>query len=101
MKYKFELTEDARFDIKDTSDWYEAKQKGLGKRFMISVKECTKLIIKNPNMYGIVFLDIHKANINVFPYSIYFEVDNKNKEIKVFAVISQSRSEKVWQERIE
>jgi len=68
---------------------------------MVSVKELMKSIHKNPNLYAKKFLQIRIAIINTFPYSIYYQSDTNTKTIVIFAVIHQSRSEKVWENRIE
>lgn len=38
----------AKQDIKDAADWYNKRQKGLGKRFTTEVREKVQFITKNP-----------------------------------------------------
>ncbi len=65
---------------------------------MTSIKACIKTLKGNPYVFAVVFMEIRKINTKIFPYSIFYEiVDN---EITIFAVIHNSRSEKVWQERL-
>jgi plasmid stabilization system protein ParE len=98
MRYKLDITEDAHNDIQNVSEWYEEQQKGLGKRFMISVKDCINLIVKNPFAFAEFFSQIRKANTKKFPYSLYYIIE-ENVAI-IFAVIHLSRNDKVWKERI-
>jgi len=100
MHYKLIVTDDADNDIENAMDWYESKQKGLGKRYLLSVKACIKLIVNNPFAFAKIYLQIRKANTKKFPYSIYFRVNDESNEIIIFAVIHNSRNEKNWKKRI-
>jgi len=100
MPYKLIITDDADNDIENAMDWYENKQKGLGKKYLLSVKACVKLIVKNPFAFAKIYVQIRKANTNKFPYSLYFRINEISKELVVFAVIHNSRSEKKWKKRI-
>lgn len=98
MRFRLEITDDAHNDIQNATEWYEEQQKGLGKRFMISVKDCVKLIAKKPLAFAVIFLQIRKANTQKFPYSLYYIVE-KNV-ISIFAVIHNSRDAKTWKTRV-
>jgi len=98
--YKLIITDDADYDIEDAMDWYENKQKGLGKKFLLSIKTCLELIIKNPLAFAIIYRQIRKVNTKKFPYSLYFKINQKNNSLVVFAVIHNSRSEVNWKKRI-
>ncbi len=43
-------------------------------------------------------MQIRKTNIKIFPYSIFYEINDN--EITIFAVIHSSRSQDVWQKRL-
>lgn len=101
MHYKLIVTDDADNDIENTMDWYENRQKGFGKKYLLSVKACVKLIVKNPFAFAAIYLQIRKANTKRFPYSLYFRISEKSNELIIFAVIHNSRSETNWKKRIE
>ncbi len=46
--YKIEISDDAEKDISTSTEYYEDKQKGLGRRFFNLILEAFELIIKNP-----------------------------------------------------
>ncbi len=48
MHYKLIFTDNADNDIENSMDWYENKQKGLGKKYLFSIKATVKSIVKNP-----------------------------------------------------
>jgi hypothetical protein len=54
--YRIEILKAAAFDLKDSSDWYESRQQGLGKRFQKSVFATLKTIQKRPLIYQVKFL---------------------------------------------
>ncbi len=100
MKYKLIITNEADADIEAASDWYEEKQSGLGKKFVLSIKACLKMISRNPLSFAAIYLKFRKANTTKFPYSLYYQVDELKQLIVVFAVIHSHRDEKAWQKRI-
>lgn len=100
MKYEIIITDEADGDIEAAADWYEEKQSGLGKKFVLSIKACLKMILRNPLSFATIYLKFRKANTKKFPYSLYYQVDELKQLIIVFAVIHSSRDEKAWQKRI-
>ncbi len=48
MKYKLVVSDDANNDVENAMDYYENEQKGLGKKYLLSVRACSKLIVQNP-----------------------------------------------------
>lgn len=101
MQYNLVVTNNADADIEDAMDWYESKQKGLGKRYLLSVKTCVKLIFKNPFAFAVIYLQIRKANTQNFPFPLYFRINEISNEVIIFAVIHNSRSELAWLKRID
>ncbi len=101
MYYKLIIADDADNDIEDAMDWYENKQKGLGKKYLFSVKASVKSIVKNPFAFATIYLQIRKANTKKFPYSLFYRINEISNEVVIFAVIHNSRSEKNWKKRID
>ena len=100
MTFSVVVTDDAENDVEQAMDWYESKQTGLGKKYLFSITNCIKLIVKNPFAFAIIFLKIRKANIKKFPYSLYYQINENENGIIVFAVIHSSRSEEHRKKRI-
>jgi len=98
MKYKLVMKREAQEDILDAASWYEDKSTGLGKTYVLSFEKALSLILRNPFSFALIYLKIRKANLNKFPYSLYYSV-NQN-EITVLAVLHQRRSSKVWKQRL-
>jgi len=100
MQYKLVLTKSAQSDILQAADWYEAHKTGFGEILILSIDKCIELIIKNPFSFALIFLQIRRANNKKFPYSLFYQIDESSKEVIIFAVIHNSRSEKIWIKRI-
>lgn len=97
MNYKVIIFAEAKLDIKETANWYNDKQQGLGKRFITSVKNEISIIKQNPFLYEIRYDDVRTALIETFPYLIHFDIINYTVFIK--AVYHTSRDSEIWIER--
>lgn len=81
---------------KEAALWYNDQLPGLGKRFLASVKKSTLFICQNPKAVAIRYGDTRTILIDTFPYLIHFSVMEKSNEIVISAVLSTSRSPKLW-----
>ena len=99
MRYKLIISKEARSEIKQAVDWYEDQSEGLGRKYALTLDKCVELILKNPFGFAVVLLKIRRANMNKFPYSLFYYLNEDKNEIIIFAVLHQSRSERVWKRR--
>ncbi len=90
MEYKLLIEPLAKFDIQNEINYYNFKQKGLGKKFHTEVKTYLKAIKLNP-FYQIRYDDIHCLPLKTFPIMIHYSVDEANKVIIIRALINTSR----------
>lgn len=88
--YKAVILPLAKLDIAEAADWYNAKQKGLGKRFTNEVRSKVLFIRENPLASAVRYDDTHCAVLDVFPFMIHYTVDEPNKTIIVAAVFHTS-----------
>lgn len=95
MAYKIKIEPLAILDIQDAIDWYNVKQKGLGKRFYVAVKKHFKTISLNP-FFQIRYDDVRCLPIKGFPFMIHFTVSKVSNTVTIRAVFNTSRdSEKL------
>lgn len=87
-------------DIKESKLFYEARKKGLGKDFVVSVKCEFKKIEKNPLLFEIKYQNTRIALIDTFPIGIHFEIKENTNVIVVKGVYHTSRNPKIWNERL-
>ena len=97
--YKAVILPLAKLDIAEAADWYNAKQKGLGKRFTNEVRAKVLFIRENPLASAVRYDDTHCAVLDVFPFMIHYTVDEPNKTIIVAAVFHTSMNTEKWKGR--
>ena len=90
--FSFYYHQHAKIDFLDSKNWYENKVLGLGDRFEDELKNKLNWIIENPYMYQKVYRSLRAATLQVFPYSIYYEVGKNSSKILVLAILHHKRS---------
>jgi plasmid stabilization system protein ParE len=79
-------TERAKTDIETALLWYEKQRDGLGFDFIDCIKEAEGKIKENPEIYAFTYSAFRGCVIRRFPFSIYYTIENNNKEIVVHSV---------------
>jgi len=97
MNYKFVIRPEAEVEIEEAYQWYEARQPGLGKDFLLRVDACLSLIQKNPYSYSVKYKQVRQALLHRFPYSVFYLVSED--AIVVIAVFHSKRNPAIWQGR--
>lgn len=87
MAYKIKLEPLAKLDIQYEIDYYNTKQKGLGKRFYREIKSTFISIKKNP-FHQIKYNQIHCIPLKVFLAMIHYTIDEINYIVVIRAVIN-------------
>ena len=87
----------ARAEHLRSVEWYEDQQPGLGADFDAKVEAVLQIVANQPRRYPIVERDIREANVDRFPYCIYYRI--RPNHIEVLAVFHQSRDPREWQSR--
>ena len=64
----------AEADIAEAFRWYQAKEPGLGLKFMEHVDEMIEKIADNPFGHPKVIEDVRRANLQHFPYALWYRV---------------------------
>lgn len=93
MNYKLKILPRAKFDLKEIAVWYDEEvQKGLGKRFLSSVKREMALVQKNLLFFQTKYDNNKTVLVRNFPYLIHYEIINSHIVVK--AVLHTARSPK-------
>ncbi|MCP4658590.1 MAG: type II toxin-antitoxin system RelE/ParE family toxin [bacterium] len=97
---KRSLTPEAEDELTEAALWYENRRKGLGIEFLEEAERVFQRIEENPRLYQVVHLDIRRANLRRFPYSVYYVVHQVHQDIVgVLAVHHNSRDPRRWKWR--
>ena len=64
----------AALDLQQAREWFDQREDGLGDRFLASVEQTLERISQNADQYQVALLDLHRAPIRPFQYSIWYRV---------------------------
>ncbi len=95
--YKSIILPSAKQDIKESAQWYNKKQRGLGKRFISYVRKKVKFICQNPTATAVRYNNTRCAVLDVFPFMLYYSIDEEQELVIVSAVLHTSRGPERWE----
>ena len=88
---------EAEADLDEAYRWYERQREGLGNDFLLCVEEGIAKIKHTPQLYPIVYKNIHRLLIRRFPYGIFYIT--KESSIILLAVFHARRDPRQWKPR--
>jgi plasmid stabilization system protein ParE len=97
MSYQLVIRAEAEAEIEEACQWYEARQSGLGKDFVLRVDACLSLIRRNPFSYPVKYKQVRQALLSRFPYNVFYLI--AENAIIVIAVLYSKRNPAIWQGR--
>jgi plasmid stabilization system protein ParE len=97
--YKVIILPLAKQDIKEAALWYNNKQKGLGKRFTLQIRQKINLVKQEPFATAVRFDDVRTAVLDVFPFMVHYTIDKSKKLIAISAVLHTSRNPGLWKKK--
>jgi plasmid stabilization system protein ParE len=98
MIYRLNTNPEAEADLAEIRAWYQAREVGLGDRFIFAVDRVLARIADGPSRYPPYFEEVHRALVQGFPYSVYYTADNA--EVTILAVIRQTRDPKLISKKL-
>ena len=88
----------AEADVIDIFGDLESIRTGLGKRFLLRLREVLTQVESMPELFGVVWQDVRAVRLRKFRYVVYYVV--LTDRVEVLAVLHGSRDESVWQSRV-
>ena len=85
-----QISEDALEDLNYGSLFYEAQESGLGEYFAACLRADIEGLKISAGIHRVVFRDYHRLLSRVFPYGIFYTIDQKSAV--VWAVVDLRRS---------
>jgi len=98
MTLRVRLRPSARLDLIEARDWYDSKEPGLGREFLMEFSACIERIRTNPEAHPVVHEDYRRAPLHRFPYSVFYRIEPRT--IGVVACFHASRDPKSWKRRV-
>ncbi len=87
MSYRVLFLNEAREDIKEAISYYHSLMPDLAKRFRQDLKSIVFLLQKRPKTFGFRYQAFRTVNLQVFPYQLHYQIDEKRHQVVVFAVL--------------
>lgn len=91
MAFKIKIESLAKADIQQEINYYNSKQKGLGKRFHTEVKKAFSSLTKNP-FFQVRYDGVRCLPLKVFPAMIHFTINEQTTTVTVRAVINTHKN---------
>lgn len=101
MNWRVEFVPDVERDVAEAAAWYDARQPGLGAEFTEEVIRAWETLAVNP-LLGCrrhPNKNIHWRYPERFPYRVIYEIIEKQKIVRVAAVLHAARHDPHWQRR--
>jgi hypothetical protein len=95
MAFKIKVEPAAIQDIQNEINYYNDKQKGLGKRLHTEIKNYFLTLKTNP-FYALRYDNVHCLPLKKFPVMIHYTIDELKKRIIVRAVINTHKDPKEY-----
>jgi plasmid stabilization system protein ParE len=98
VTYRLVIRPEADAEVTEAARWYEERRQGLGGEFLDTFGEVTSKIRRNPQLHALIYLDARRALLHRFPYSVIYEIHDR--EIVILACFHESRDPREWQRRL-
>ena len=96
---RLEFLPEAEAEFCEASLYYEAVEKGLGKRFRNEILEICSAMLEHPLLWRERAGGYRRVNAPVFPYYVAYFIDDDR--IVVAAIAHGARQPDFWKERLD
>ncbi len=94
---RFEFHSNALAELASAAEYYEARQAGLGNRFVDAVAEALERIARDPFVWVPTDEDVRRCLTRVFPYGILYTIESDF--VLIVAVAHLAREPGYWKSR--
>ena len=82
----------AQLEASEAFEWYSQAHIDMGEAFLAELERASRFLANNPYLYPSVEPDIRRANLNRFPYSLFYVIDSE--AVSVLSCFHQHRDPK-------
>jgi toxin ParE1/3/4 len=79
----------AEAEVSEAFDWYRQDHIRMSGQFLEQLERTSGFLAENPHLYPHVQDGIRRANLNQFPYSLFYVIDGET--VNVLSCFHQSR----------
>ena len=98
MAKRLAFRPDAAAEALEAYRWYEMQSEGLGERFRDHVDECIGRILKNPELFEVVYKQYRRAIVRDFPYAIFYAC--QGDAVTIHSVFHSAQNPRKWRRRL-
>jgi len=99
MIYQIELHPYAQDELAESYQWYEERLEGLGSRFFAAIQKKFDSIMLSPQLYPKKKGNYREVSVKDFPFTIIYEVLEKQKIVFVSYVFHTKRDPRLKYKR--
>lgn len=85
----------AQMEAAEAYQWYAQPHIGMANAFIEELERTNGFIARNPHLYACVEAEMRRANLNRFPYSLFYVIDADT--VNVLSCFHQHRELKTRQ----
>jgi plasmid stabilization system protein ParE len=102
MVYKINYSARAEKDAETAGYYYEKVAMGLSLRFFSDLDNTINSLSNNPSAFHYYKKDknIRRANLDIFPFAVFFHLNRNTSIVVVIAIIHQKRSKAYFRRRL-
>ena len=99
MRYNYQLSEEAEWDVYESYLWYEKQKEGLGEEFLEALDAAKQSIVSNPKTYRIRYKrKVRAFVVTRYPYLVIYVVNGN--DIDVISVFNTHKHPQGWKKRV-
>jgi len=92
------FTPEADAELAEARQWYAHQHEDLDIEFMERIDDVLSRIVRNPELYPVVYRALRRAVVRRFPFAVFYEVTAD--EVQVIAVFHSRRDPERWKSRV-
>jgi plasmid stabilization system protein ParE len=93
MTFRVIAEAQAKLEWNEAVDWYEEREPGVGLRLDDAIRSFLQGLSRSPERFPRATHWAHKAKVlGPWPYSVYYTIDRKHREVKVLAIWRGARN---------
>ena len=93
-----EFHPEARAEAMQAAEYYEARQQGLGRRFIENLANTIERIRSHPLLFRVIPADLRKCRVPRFPFGVVYRYTQDR--IDIIAVMHLRQRPGYWKSRI-
>ncbi len=96
--FRLVIEAEVEAEIEEAVQWYESRERGLGRKFIRAFASATAKLRRNPFLYQIVSEGARRLLLRRFPYAVFYEI--YGSEVVVIACLHEAQDPGIWYQRL-